>query len=63
MAELICFDYGFPFSEKKEEKLLELYRSIRDVNPQDYTMRKISTLTTRDDINYAQINIGRGWTP
>lgn len=42
---------------------LEKFRSqLYDLNPQDYTLRVRSLISSRGAFNYAAVNFGRGWT-
>lgn len=63
LADRLCTAYNFilpPGAQLQLDKYL-LMISKRS-SPIDMTMSKISTLTTQGAINYAQINIGHGWT-
>lgn len=63
LAQRLCDWYSTEFSPSKQKVLAELEANCVDVNPMDFTVKKLSTLSSRDSINYAQVNIGKGWRP
>jgi hypothetical protein len=42
--------------------LKEIRNEVRDINPKDYSIYKISMFGSDGVLSYAQINLGRGWT-
>ncbi len=64
LAERICANYSFLFPAGPA-KILDEYEGAIDNKsaPMDLTYSKISTLGNQTSINYAQVNLGRGWTP
>lgn len=62
LANRICyeFDYAVPTGVKLQ---LDKYESMISKKSQqlDLRMEKISTLTNERSLNYAQINLGKGW--
>lgn len=64
LAKRLTMFYPVAFSPEKEQILQELEDNCVDVNPMDFTVKKLSTLSRRGSgINYADVNIGRGWRP
>lgn len=63
LAQRLCIVYNFAFPDEAKKELLKYEQMIsREVSPRDFSQSKISTLTTQNSINYAQVNIGKGWT-
>jgi hypothetical protein len=63
LADKLCaeFDYELPTGVQKQLEKYEMMISKRS-QQLDLRMEKISTLTGQNSLNYAQINLGRGWT-
>ena len=63
LAERLCAAYNFILPPGPAKLLLEYQQMIaKRSSPLDLTQNKISTLTTGNSINYAQVNLGKGWT-
>lgn len=63
LAQFMCNEYNIAFSPEKL-KMLQIYeKKLLDVSPPDLTIKKVSFLTDNTSLNWAQINIGQGWTP
>jgi hypothetical protein len=62
LAEYMCLEFREPFSPEAYKKLMDLEYQFRNISPQDLSLKKISTLGRDSFYNYADINLGRGWT-
>lgn len=63
LALRICSEYGIPFQPQAMEELAELEQAMTDVSPPDLTLTKYSSLQGDGGINWADVNLGRGWRP
>jgi len=63
LAEYICADYNIMFQPQSAQKLKELEYTLIDLSPKDLTLQKFSTLQSDTGVNYADVNLGRGWRP
>ncbi len=64
LAERICANYSFALPAGVGDVLDEYESSIDNKSaPMDLTYSKISTLGNQTSINYAAVNLGKGWTP
>lgn len=63
LAQYICSEYGIMFNTESEKILKMIERQLMYVTPPDLSMQKNSILTTGNALSWAQINIGRGWSP
>jgi hypothetical protein len=63
LADLLCIAYNFATPQNLKDKL-DMYMQMisKKSSPIDMSIGKISTLGKLDFINYAQVNIGHGWT-
>lgn len=62
LAEYICQEYNITYQPQSQQRLKELESIIFDISPIDFTTSKLSMLQQGVSLNYAQVNIGRGWT-
>lgn len=62
LAEYICQEYNITYQPQSQQRLKELEAIIFDISPIDFTTSKLSMLQQGPSLNYAQANIGRGWT-
>ncbi len=62
LADYICEDAGITFSPQSMARLKQIEKSLLDVSPPDLTIQKVSTMQESYALNYAQANIGGGWT-
>ena len=62
LAEYICLEYRIAFHPEAAKKLRDLEYQFRNISPPDLTIKKLSTLSKESFYNYADVNIGRGWT-
>lgn len=63
LAEYMCQEYNITFQPQNQAKLNEFEATIFDISPIDFTVKKNSCLQKRGSLNYAQVNIGQGYTP
>lgn len=62
LAKFFCNEYSIAFAPEKE-KMLQIYeKKLLDVSVPDLTQQKMNFINTGYCINYAQANIGKGWT-
>lgn len=62
LAKFMCNEYNIEFGPEKEGMLRQYEKKLQDVSPPDLTMRKVNFINEGFTINYAAVNIGRGWT-
>lgn len=63
LADRLCTAYNFAMPPGAQKQLLSYMQMIsKRSSPLDLTQQKISTLVSQDSINYAQVNLGKGWT-
>jgi hypothetical protein len=63
LADRLCTVYSFETPPGVRKELLKYEQLIsKRSSPLDLTMEKISTMTNKSSINYAQVNLGKGWT-
>lgn len=63
LAERLCTTYNFEMPDGAKKQLLKYQQLIsKRSSPIDFTMEKISTMTKKSSINYAQVNLGKGWS-
>ncbi len=63
LAEYICSLYGATFPELSQRKLGELTKKMMEVSPSDLSIDKASYFGNLPGLDWAQINIGKGYTP
>ena len=63
LAKMMCDEYDIEFAPNKMATLKIYEKKLQDVSAIDFTMRKLSDLGDGYSLNYAQVNIGRGWSP
>jgi len=64
LAERLCqeFDFTVPAGVAEQVKRYRRYINKKSA-PMDMSMRKLSILQDGMGLNYAAVNLGRGWTP
>jgi hypothetical protein len=62
LAECMCLEYGYEFPIEARQKLRDLEYQFRNLSAQDLTIKKVTTLGREQFVNYADVNLGRGWT-
>lgn len=63
LAAYMCSEYGLMFNPDSAKILKSLGRTLMDESPPDMSMRKSSMLTVGSGLNFADVNLGRGWRP
>ena len=62
LAQFFCNEYSITFAPEKL-KMLQIYeKKLLDVSTPDLTMQKMNFINQGFTINWAQANIGKGWT-
>lgn len=61
LAEYMCHEYNFTFSDQAQKKLDEYESILIDISPMDLTVTKSSCLSLSNNFNYGTVNLGRGW--
>lgn len=62
-AKYICNDYDISLSPSNADELKELEGYVTNIGAPDLTLQKSSCFSSNGGLDYAQVNIGRGWTP
>lgn len=63
LAEYQCLNYSYTFPAPAKAKMKEIEKQLTNVSPPDMTSNKVSLINNRNSINYAQVNVGKGFTP
>lgn len=63
LAEYMCSEYGISFNEKSEQILRKYERKLMYMSPPDLSIGKTSILTEVSGLNFADVNLGKGWRP
>jgi hypothetical protein len=63
LAQFMCNEYNISFAPEKLQMLKIYEKKLMDVSPPDLTMKKVNFINESTSINWAQVNIGKGWTP
>jgi hypothetical protein len=62
LAQFMCNEYNIAFAPEKLQMLKMYEKKLLDVSPPDLTMQKLNFINNGFTINYAQANIGKGWS-
>lgn len=62
LANRMCQFYDVALHPDSANELKNYENQIIDLSPMDLTIVKSSTLTNRGTLNWAQVNLGKGWT-
>lgn len=62
LAQFFCNEYSIAFAPEKAAMLKMYEKKLLDVSPPDLTMQKLSLMGGRSVMNWAQANIGKGYT-
>lgn len=62
LAEYMCAESNIVLPPQTQAKLNEIENIITDISPLDLSVSKLSSLQGKAGLNWANINIGRGWT-
>lgn len=63
LARYICENFNQDIPPLVQNKLTSLTTRMSNTSPRDLSMTKLSALGGQTFIDYAQINLGGGWTP
>lgn len=63
LTKRMCMEWKQTFPPDKAQELKEMTAQITDLSPMDLSVKKFSTLQKTQGLNYAQVNLGKGWTP
>ncbi len=63
LAQELCNYYGLPFSAELRLVSDRIAANLNDMNPIDLTTRKLDMYDDKNAINWAQVNLGRGFSP
>lgn len=63
LAEMICEEWGTAFPSAAKAKLDQMVKKLMDVSPADLSIQKISYFNNVPNIDWQQVNCGRGWVP
>ena len=63
LAQFMCNEYNIAFAPEKLDMLKKYEKKLMDVSPIDLTMKKMSFMSGTTSMNWAQANIGKGFTP
>lgn len=63
LAQYMCSEYGILFNPESEKILKAMERKLMYISPPDLSMEKLSILCAGSSINWADVNIGKGWRP
>lgn len=61
LAEYICQYNDIEFPADKKAMLTKIEKKLSYVSPPDLTMQKTNFINDKTTLNWAQINIGKGW--
>lgn len=63
LADRLCTAYNFETPAQVKVQLLKYMEMIsKRSSPRDLSINKVSTMTEQNSINFAQVNLGHGWT-
>jgi hypothetical protein len=62
LAQEICNYYGVPFNAELKAVSDRIAGNLNDMNPIDLTTRKLDLYDDKNAINWAQVNLGKGFT-
>jgi hypothetical protein len=63
LAQMLCQEYGLIFDPTKEKRLNQYRNQLNDLVQYDLTINKLSTFSSGEAYNWAQVNIGQGYSP
>lgn len=61
LAEYMCLEYNVEFAPEKQNKLRQMAKKLQYISPPDLALNKTVFLTRKTALNWAQVNIGKGW--
>jgi hypothetical protein len=63
LAEYIAQENTVSFPAESRMRLKELEEMIQDISPPDLTATKTSSLSSGPTMSWAQVSLGKGWSP
>lgn len=63
LAERLCQYFNQPFGNDKISTLQTLERRLTQINGVDPNLKLVNSFPGESSLNYADVNIGRGWRP
>lgn len=63
LAQYICANYNITMPPQTANQLRESETAIRNMAPPDLTVNKSSTFSSSNNLTWAQVNLGGGYTP
>ena len=63
LAEKMCQEYDIVFAPEKKKYLETIIKKLTFVSPPDLALQKVQFITKKTPLNWAQINLGRGFVP
>ena len=63
LANMMCNEWDVEFSAAKKQMLMTYEQKLTYISPPDLSVQKVDILGSRRSFNWAQANIGRGYTP
>jgi hypothetical protein len=63
LAKQICIFNKIAVPLDVRDVIARYELQLSDLNPIDFTINKISTLTKNNNISWSDVNLGRGWRP
>lgn len=62
LAQYMCQEFNITFLPQNLENLKQIEQKLKNISPPDLSMKKISTLSGSNYINYGVVNLSNGWT-
>jgi hypothetical protein len=62
LAEMMANEWDITFAPEKKAMLKSYEQKLLNVSPPDLTLNKVPMIQDKMSINWAQVNIGMGWT-
>ena len=63
LAQYMCNEYNIDFSVNNLSKLTQMEKKLSYISPPDLTQKKVNYISGRTTLNWAQVNIGKGYYP
>lgn len=63
LAKRFCDFYGNELPQGSMTELNDYEKRIEGINPPDLTVRTVGLFDNKNALSWAQVNLGRGWTP
>lgn len=63
LAKYMCLEYDISFDPEKEKQLMSMAKKLSNISPPDLSLQKVNFITRNTSLNWAQVNIGKGYYP